>query len=162
MEKYANYLVDVEKKTAGGMIWFHKWGSLRIANNWAAFLLGASRLEPKLPRAGEYAMMAIDQIGYALGDKGRSFVQGFGENPPTRSHHRAASCPKAPSSCSNMLNSSQPNHWVLFGALVGGPNFYDQYKDVRNDYIMNEVAIDYNAGFQYSVSALKSILLKRN
>ena len=68
---------------------------MRIANNWGAFLLGASKLVPKLPRADEYAMIAIDQIGYALGDKGRSYVQGFGVNPPLRSHHRAASCPKA-------------------------------------------------------------------
>lgn len=159
---YANFLLDVEKKTPGGLIWFHKWGSLRIANNWGAFLLGASKLVPKLPRADEYAMIAIDQIGYALGDKGRSYVQGFGVNPPLRSHHRAASCPKAPTDCSNMLYSDQPNYWILYGALVGGPNQNDQYADKREDYVMNEVAIDYNAGFQYSLAALKSILLSRN
>ena len=107
-------------------------------------------------------MMAINQLGYALGDKGKSFVQGFGSDPPLKSHHRAASCPKAPTDCSSMLHSSKPNHWVLYGALVGGPDINDQYKDVRSDYVMNEVAIDYNAGFQYSVAALKSILLTRN
>ena len=68
-------------------------------------MIGASRLEPKLPRAHEYFISGIEQLGYALGDKGRSFVQGFGNNPPTKSHHRGASCPAAPASCSNMLHS---------------------------------------------------------
>ena len=31
-----------------------KWGSLRYAANWAFFLSGAARLEPRLERSGEY------------------------------------------------------------------------------------------------------------
>jgi hypothetical protein len=37
----------------------------------------------------EYRKWAKSQIGYALGDTGRSFVVGFGVNPPTQPHHRA-------------------------------------------------------------------------
>jgi endoglucanase len=36
---------------------------------------------------------------------------------------------------------------VLYGALVGGPDRSDAYADNRGDYIQNEVATDYNAGF---------------
>lgn len=36
----------------------------------------------------EYRKWAKSQIGYALGDTGRSFVVGFGVNPPSRPHHR--------------------------------------------------------------------------
>ena len=37
---------------------------------------------------------------------------------------------------------------VLYGALVGGPSSAnDSYTDSRADYVMNEVATDYNAGF---------------
>ena len=36
---------------------------------------------------------------------------------------------------------------ILYGALVGGPNSSDYWEDNIDDYIMNEVAIDYNAGF---------------
>lgn len=36
----------------------------------------------------EYRKWAKSQIGYALGDTGRSFVVGFGVNPPTQPHHR--------------------------------------------------------------------------
>jgi len=45
-----------------------------------------------------------------------------------------------------------PNPHVLYGALVGGPNGQDSYTDNRNNYISNEVACDYNAGFQSAVA----------
>lgn len=40
--------------------------------------------------------LAHGQMRYALGEGGRSFVVGFGQNPPQNVHHRAASCPPAP------------------------------------------------------------------
>ena len=36
----------------------------------------------------EYQKWAEGQINYMLGDAGRSFVVGFGVNPPTQPHHR--------------------------------------------------------------------------
>ena len=42
---------------------------------------------------------------------------------------------------------------VLYGALVGGPDQWDNYVDDRNDYVANEVATDYNAGFQSALVA---------
>ena len=54
------------------------------------------------------------------------------------------------------LSPPQPNAHVLEGALVGGPKAAnDQYTDDRNDYIMNEVATDYNAGFQGVLAGLQ-------
>ena len=47
-----------------------------------------------------------------------------------------------------------PNPHILTGALVGGPDQNDQYKDSRNDYVHNEVADDYNAAFQSALAAL--------
>lgn len=159
VNRHAVHLITRQASSRAGLLWFHKWGSLRIANNWGAFLLGASQLEPKLPRAGEFALKGIEQLGYSLGDQGRSYVVGFGQNPPVRPHHRAASCPGGNSDCGNMLHSSKANAWVLFGALVGGPDKNDRYTDKRSDYVMNEVAIDYNACYQYSAAALKHILI---
>ena len=40
--------------------------------------------------ADTYRPWAMGQIHYALGDTGRSFVGGFGTNPPVRQHHRGA------------------------------------------------------------------------
>ncbi len=34
-----------------------------------------------------YRKLAQAQIHYALGDTGRSFVVGFGNNPPVKPHH---------------------------------------------------------------------------
>ena len=41
---------------------------------------------------------------------------------------------------------------MLTGALVGGPDQNDYWEDDRGDYIMNEVACDYNAGFQTALA----------
>lgn len=75
-----------------------------------------------------------------LGDGPRSFVVGLGRNPPLRPHHRAASCPPQPHPCNDTaLNSPAPNAHVLVGALVGGPDRFDTYPDVRGDYVTSEV-----------------------
>jgi endoglucanase len=58
------------------------------------------------------------------------------------------------------MNNPGPNHQVLFGALVGGPDTQDLYVDDRNDYVKNEVATDYNAGFQSALAGLSSAQLK--
>ena len=95
------------------------------------------------------------QIGYILGDTGRSFVGGFGVNPPESQHHGGASCPDEPASCSwDALHSSDPNPQTLYGSLVGGPGSDDSYEDDRENYETNEVACDYNAGFQSAVAYL--------
>ena len=66
-----------------------------------------------------------------------------------------SSCPNAPAACDwNTFNSPDPNYHVLYGALVGGPDENDNYVDRRNDAVQNEVATDYNAGFQTAVAAL--------
>ncbi|NEC93232.1 glycoside hydrolase family 9 protein, partial [Streptomyces sp. SID12501] len=44
---------------------------------------------------------------------------------------------------------------VLYGALVGGPgSANDAYTDSRDDYVANEVATDYNAGFTSALAYL--------
>ena len=42
----------------------------------------------------------------------------------------------------------------MYGALVGGPNNQDVYTDKRSDYVSNEVACDYNAGFTSLIAGL--------
>ena len=95
-----------------------------------------------------------------LGDSGRSFVVGFGENYPKQPHHKAASCESPPAECTwgTFGDISKDNPHQLNGALVGGPsNDQDSYTDDRTNYITNEVTLDYNAGFQGAVAALKDL-----
>jgi len=70
----------------------------------------------------------------------RCYVVGYSSNSVKYPHHRAASGLKD-------ANDSSPHKYVLYGALVGGPDASDQHVDRTNDYIYNEVAIDYNAAF---------------
>ena len=78
-----------------------------------------------------------------------SFVVGYGHDYPKRPHHRSSTFPRP---------FDGGWHWnthTLYGALVGGPdNANDWWKDDRGDYIMNEVATDYNAGFQGVIAGL--------
>jgi hypothetical protein len=63
-----------------------------------------------------------------------------------------SSCPDAPAVCDwNAFNSPDPNFLVLTGALVSSPD-EDNYVDDRSDYVKNEVATVYNAGFQSTVA----------
>jgi len=147
-----DHLINVQRRTPRGLLFIDRWGTLRHAANAAFILLQAERLGlcPNTCR-----QLAKWQIDYALGNTSRSFVVGFGNNPPTRPHHRSSSCPPWPAVCNwNTFHSPGPNFHVLTGALVGGPDENDNYVDSRQDYIHNEVATDYNAGFQSAVAAL--------
>jgi endoglucanase len=69
-----------------------------------------------------------------------------------------SSCPNIPNTCDwNTYNSPSPNAQILYGALVGGPDNNDNYSDDRSNYVSNEVATDYNAGFQGAVAALQAL-----
>jgi hypothetical protein len=136
--------------TPGGLAWLDQWGSLRYAAN-TAFLAFIYAKTPGAEHADRWREFATRQIRYMLGDNPRrsSYVVGFGVNSPTRPHHRAAS---------GVTNISDPgdNRNILYGALVGGPSAPDDraYNDDRGNYITNEVALDYNAGFTGALAAL--------
>ena len=73
---------------------------------------------------------------------------------------KAAACESIPATCDwgTFGDTSKPNPHQLNGALVGGPSAPDDnYKDERTDYIMAEVTLDYNAGFQSTVAGLKAL-----
>jgi len=130
--------------TDGGLRYISPWGSLRYAANTAmlAGVVADALIDPN----GAYSGLALDTLDYILGDNPRqsSYVVGYGDNFPQQPHHRAASGVGW-----DDFNSSIANQNILYGALVGGPSQANDfaYNDARSDYISNEVAIDYNAGF---------------
>jgi hypothetical protein len=81
------------------------WGSLRHAaniafvclqvwkNNQMIYLFSLKYLTSKQKAADlninplAYRKLAQQQIHYALGDTGRSYVVGYGVNPPLKPHH---------------------------------------------------------------------------
>ena len=66
-----------------------------------------------------------------------------------------SSCPPYPERCDwTIIQSSEPNYYTLYGALVGGPNLEGVYNDIRANYQDSEVACDYNAGFQSAIAGI--------
>ncbi|WOG84381.1 hypothetical protein DCAR_0103564 [Daucus carota subsp. sativus] len=109
----------------------------------------------------ELRSFASSQINYILGVNplNLSYVVEYGNNYPKHVHHRGASIPNDNKkySCNDgwkWYGSRQPNPNTIIGAMVGGPNQFDEYKDIRSDYSHNEPTIAGNAGL---VAALVSL-----
>lgn len=126
-----------------GLAWLDSWGSLRYATT-AGFVAAVYADYDCCPtsKAKIYRDFCASQVDYALGSTGRSFVVGFGTNPPEHPHHRTAQ-----GSWADNMNEPNYHRHTLYGALVGGPDASDSYTDSVSDYNKNEVACDYNAGF---------------
>ncbi|MEU7802387.1 glycoside hydrolase family 9 protein [Micromonospora arborensis] len=138
----------------GGMAVLDSWGALRYAANTSFAALVYSDKTTDTTRKARYHDFAVRQINYALGDNPRSssYLIGFGANAPKNPHHRTAHG----SWWDSQTVPVQTRH-TLYGALVGGPSSAnDAYSDSRSDYVMNEVATDYNAGFTSALVRLTS------
>lgn len=136
----------------GGQAVLDQWGSLRYAANTAFVALVYADAISDATLKARYHDFAVQQINYALGANplNRSFVVGFGNNPPRNPHHRTAH-----GSWTDSISNPATSRHILYGALVGGPRTAnDQYTDDRSDYVMNEVATDYNAGFTSALARL--------
>ncbi len=141
----------------GGQAHLDTWGSLRYAANTAfVAMVYADVIAPTNPtKSATYRDFGIGQINYILGDnpQNRSYIIGFGNNPPINPHHRTAH-----GSWANSIQTPTDNRHILCGALVGGPSSpNDQYTDDRSDYIANEVACDYNAGFTGAIARMVTL-----
>ena len=70
----------------------------------------------------------------------RCYIVGYSEISAKFPHHRAAS---------GLTKCEDPDEhrYILYGALVGGPDGQDNHNDTTADWIYNEVTIDYNAAF---------------
>ncbi|XP_050412036.2 endoglucanase A [Patella vulgata] len=144
--------------TPKGLAYRLRWGSLRYTANMAMIALMSANAGINPTR---YRVWARKQIHYMLGDGGRSYVVGFGVNPPTRPHHASSSCSSPPWPCTWAdFYKNGPNTHTLYGALVGGPDEFDNFIDDRADYVQNEVTCDYNAGFQSAIAGLKELQVR--
>jgi len=154
-QAFCDWVVLQAPRTPLNLVFMSPWGSLRHASNVVFGCLHAARagINPVAYRA-----FARQQIDYILGSTGRSFVVGYGVNPPQRPHHTSSSCPNMPAPCDwSHYSAPGPNPQVLHGALVGGPDINDVWVDDRSDFVTNEVAIDYNAGFQGALAELVNL-----
>ncbi|CAL4122327.1 unnamed protein product [Meganyctiphanes norvegica] len=151
-KSFCENMIHNRPRTPKGLLFISKSGALRYAANSAYICLQIGNIRNTKPVYYEFSRKQID---YMLGDTGRSYVIGFGKNPPKRPNHRSSSCANAPVPCNwDTFNTHEPNANVLYGALVGGPDINDSYEDKRSNYISNRVSLDYNAAFQGTLAAL--------
>ncbi|KAF9677016.1 hypothetical protein SADUNF_Sadunf08G0063400 [Salix dunnii] len=111
-----------------------------------------------LPRS-----FATSQVNYILGDNPMkmSYVVGYGTKFPRHVHHRGASTPadKTRYSCTGgwkWRDSSKPNPHNITGAMVGGPDKFDQFLDDRTNYNFTEPTLAGNAGLVAALASLTS------
>nr|KAG5707392.1 hypothetical protein BaRGS_005359 [Batillaria attramentaria] len=137
--------------TPCGQAWRDKWGSNRYAGNAAYVALAAAEAGIGDPAA--YRKWAVEQINYLLGDNHHdggcfSYEIGYGSKFPPP--------PSSPWRLPVFVSRSTAGE-ILQGALVGGPDQGGNYNDVQDDYVHNEVAIDYNMGFQSALAAINKL-----
>ncbi len=157
VDEHLDYMMNSLTRTPGtdtndGLAWLDSWGSNRYAANMAFVAVERADLAQELgddDYAEELFDFASDQIDYMMGDNpdGQSYVVGFGDDYPLNPHHRGASG-------TTNVGDSADNLYTLTGALVGGPDQNGNYTDSRTDYVQNEVATDYNAGFSGALAGL--------
>ena len=155
------------------------WGSLRYAANMAFGAILYHKISGD-STAYDFAKKNVDFILGTHGDiagspgcpQGRSFVVGY-TNPDYSSqgsvrhpHHRAAFGYTAAENADQLWQQennnpgSVPYKYELTGALVGGPReSCGNYNDKIDDYVANEVGIDYNAGL---VGAIAGVIYVSN
>ncbi|XP_030500655.2 endoglucanase 6 isoform X1 [Cannabis sativa] len=154
------------QKTPAGLIFRQRWNNLQFVTS-ASFL--STVYSDYLTSSGKYLKcssgnvapsqllsFAKSQVDYILGDNPRatSYMVGYGNNYPRQVHHRGSSI------VSYKVNSkfvacregyatwfsrkaSDPN--LLTGAIVGGPDAYDNFADERDNYEQTEPATYNNA-----------------
>lgn len=145
VKKHLDYWSDTSRHKAGGLVYVDSWGCLRYANA-VGFItaVAADELFKDDADYSTYKNLYETQMNYTLGDNPNkmSYVVGYDETSPRNPHHRTAH-----GSWKNDFKLPDISRHVLYGALVGGPDESGNYVDDRNNYINNEVATDYNAGF---------------
>ncbi|XP_057966769.1 endoglucanase 6 [Malania oleifera] len=155
------------KMTPGGLIYRQSWNNLQFVTS-ASFLLAVysdyltsskkmqARCAAGTVTAPELLSFAKSQVDYILGDnpRGTSYMVGYGSNYPQQVHHRASSIVSIKVDSSFVTcrggyatwfsrKASDPN--LLTGAIVGGPDGYDNFADQRDNYEQTEPATYNNA-----------------
>jgi hypothetical protein len=153
----ADFWIQIEKAittwennytTAGGYAFLNQWGSARY-NTAMQFITLIYDKYKNNDSPSSYGEWAMGQMNYLLGDNPleRCYVVGYADNSVKFPHHRAAS---GLTKCEDL----DDQRYVLYGALVGGPDGQDNHIDLTSDYIYNEVTIDYNAAFVGAAAGL--------
>ncbi|PKA58959.1 Endoglucanase 6 [Apostasia shenzhenica] len=154
------------QRTPGGLLFWQNWNNMQFVTS-ASFLLtvfsdylqsSGQKLQCSAGAVSPYELLdfAKSQVDYILGDnpRGTSYMVGYGETYPQQVHHRASSIVSMKVDPTFVTcrggyetwytrKASDPN--LLDGAIVGGPDSYDNFADERDNYEQTEPATYNNA-----------------
>jgi hypothetical protein len=152
--------------TPAGFSYLTTWAAARY--NTAAQLeaLTYRKSFPSDAESTQFSDWAMGQMNYVMGDNPAkwSYIVGFGSTTPgvgsqVGGSATAASHPHhgdAQGSLTNSQSDPPADRHILWGALVGGPSSTDQPDDVTTDFVLNEVAVDYDAAFVGALAGLET------
>ncbi|KAG5637007.1 hypothetical protein H0H81_006107 [Sphagnurus paluster] len=149
-ERYFDHIINNQGPaytTKGGLLFYpgdSDDASINPALNAAMLLTRYSPLATSEEKRVAYLKFAQSQIDYVLGNNPMHvpYVVGSHPNSPANPHSAMASG----GDDINNINTSPPTEaYVLYGAVIGGPDNRDRYFDIRSDWPETEVALDYNA-----------------
>ncbi|KAG7449351.1 glycoside hydrolase family 9 protein [Guyanagaster necrorhizus] len=134
-------------ETKGGLLYYpgdSDEASLNPALNAAMLLTRYAPMASSSGKTASYMNYAQKQLDYALGKNPMSvpYVVGSNPNSPSNPHSAMAS---GGDDITNIDNSPEVEAYVLYGAVVGGPDEKDTFHDMRSDWVQTEIALDYNA-----------------
>ncbi|KAM7251109.1 hypothetical protein ACFE04_022992 [Oxalis oulophora] len=160
-------------RTPGGLLFIRQWNNLQYVSN-AAFLLAvysdhlqetSNQIQCDRGKLSSESLFlfAKSQVDYILGDNpmNTSYLVGYGSKYPLRVHHRGASTDSYKKNkkfigCvegyDKWYSRKDPNPNVLIGALVGGPDWNDEFRDERSNFMQTE-ACTYNTASLVGVFA---------
>ncbi|KAI8369109.1 Six-hairpin glycosidase-like protein [Choanephora cucurbitarum] len=155
---------QVVKFTPRGLAYIEHWGSVGYSGNVAFLMMAFAKAIGYHTKEGKaMTTFATQQINYALGDYGHSWVVGFGDKYPQKPYHKSSynSYIDYPMRGefqekvrSDFLDSKTPQRFILYGAVEGGPNNDDTWYDDRTNYEYSEVTQDYNAAWTGAIAGL--------
>lgn len=150
--------------TPGGFAVLTTWGSARYDAAAQLQALAYRRNFPSDPKSSKFTDWAMGQMNYIMGDNplSRSYIVGFGSTTPgvgslVGGSAVAASHPHhadAHGSLTNNQDDPSTDRHILWGGLVGGPDASDKHNDLTTDFVLNEVAVDYNAALPGALAGL--------
>ncbi|KAK0468435.1 9 glycosyl hydrolase [Desarmillaria tabescens] len=134
-------------ETKGGLLYYDgdsDSASLNPALNAAMLMTRYAPMATSSEKTTSYMNYAQKQLDYALGKNPMSapYVVGSNPNSPSNPHSAMAS---GGSDISHIDTSPEVEAYVLYGAVVGGPDKNDNFYNMRSDWAQTEVALDYNA-----------------
>ncbi|KAG2058833.1 glycoside hydrolase family 9 protein [Suillus hirtellus] len=134
-------------QTHGGLLYYKgdsDDASLNPSLNAAMLLTRYVPLASTQSRRNDYRNYANAQVNYALGNNPMQapYIVGANPNSPQNPHSAMAS---GGNNISDINTSPPQEAYVLYGGVIGGPDKYDRFFDIRADWPETEVALDYNA-----------------